>query len=457
MQRKMLFKSYALILSICGTAIHDGLLRAASSKPYFCNYPPSRGLTPAQEKECSAGGRSSDTSKVDPETGLSVVVMSSDQDWNSDPNPSVPLSQIVKLSSSFDDSSEYAVFDKNWRKAYPNEFGVVTKWTSDYVAGVAYTKTGCGLLACPFGTVVANGSLPSPIEIKYGNETYTLYGEDGRFTLPTSFVSSLKSEQNVNNNNLSIRVNKTVVKIGAGTVSSLRSMYAKAIPTWTLPQVDFRSQQVSELQNTQQLAGKSLPSVVKIVSGSSQGTGFFFSNNNLILTNRHVVGGNGKRETQIELADGRTMTAKTIYVSRSDDFAVLEPISQLNVRPLPICYATYPVAGEEVVALGSPRGLANTVTRGIVSAVRKTGDEFKSVAPAGATIIQTDASVNPGNSGGPLVNKNGEVIGIVTFKKVAAEGLNFAISIVDVLEELGISRPTTQAPLNKCGNAVAKA
>ena len=128
----------------------------------------------------------------------------------------------------------------------------------------------------------------------------------------------------------------------------------------------------------------------------------------------------------------------------------------MSVKPLPLCYASYPLAGQDVVALGSPRGLANTVTRGIVSAVRKSGNDLKESAPVGSTLIQTDASVNPGNSGGPLVNKNGEVVGIVTFKKVAAEGLNFAISIVDVLAELGVTRQNTSGALNECGNVISK-
>ena len=110
------------------------------------------------------------------------------------------------------------------------------------------------------------------------------------------------------------------------------------------------------------------------------------------------------------------------------------------------------MAGQEVLALGSPRGLANTVTRGIVSAVRRSGSDLKTVSPEGSTVIQTDAAVNPGNSGGPLVNSEGEVIGIVTFQKTASQGLNFAISIIDVLEELQVKRPVATKPFNSCGN-----
>ena len=324
------------------------------------------------------------------------------------------------------------------------------------MAGVSYTKTGCGLLACPFGVVVANGDLPSPLEIKYANQTYTLYGEEGKFIMPSSLVDAIKNSGDGNNGDLSIRVEKVVIPIGKGTIKQLQAMYAKAIPAWQKPVVAFSAQAIKIPSDTQQLAGSTLPSVVKISSGSSQGTGFFFSDNGLVLTNRHVVGSNANKESQLELADGSTVTAKIVFVSRSEDFAVLQPTRSVRIKPLPICYASYPLAGQDVVALGSPRGLANTVTRGIVSAVRKSGTDLKESAPVGTTLIQTDASVNPGNSGGPLVNKNGEVVGIVTFKKVAAEGLNFAISIVDVLEELGVSRPQVTGKPNQCGNIEAR-
>lgn len=77
--------------------------------------------------------------------------------------------------------------------------------------------------------------------------------------------------------------------------------------------------------------------------------------------------------------------------------------------------------GEPVVIVGSPRGLGGTVTAGILSSVRDTGDGFK--------VLQTDAAVNPGNSGGPLINTKGQAVGVVSFKLRSSEGLNFAIPI----------------------------
>ena len=105
-------------------------------------------------------------------------------------------------------------------------------------------------------------------------------------------------------------------------------------------------------------------------------------------------------------------------------------------------------------------GLTNTVTRGIVSAVRRSGTDFDSIASSSTALIQTDAAINPGNSGGPLLNKNGEVIGINTFKRTASEGLNFAVSIVDVLQQLDVKKPNVKSnwtrEINECGNLKPK-
>ena len=389
---------------------------------------------------------------LDEKTGLMVIERDSDREWNQSPEPKLPFGQIIKLESSFDGQSEYAVFDKNWRKAYPNEYGVVTKWTPDYVQGVSYIKTGCGYLACPFGVVIGGGDLPSPLEVKVGSSTYTIHGDSGKFILPNKAIKDIKSSPNTS---VSIRVGKTIVPIGGGTVTKLSEMYGKAIKKWDIPDISLTPLDARQNLSTKEIASSSLPSIVTIRAGSSQGTGFIFGNG-LILTNRHVISGSESKEIQIETFTGSTSSAKVTYVSREDDFAVLVPESQLRVKPLPICYASYPTAGEDVVALGSPEGLTNTVTRGIVSAVRRAGKSFNSVATESATLIQTDAAINPGNSGGPLMNTNGEVIGINTFGRVG-EGLNFAVSIVDVLQQLNVKRPAAvlTKKLNQCGNFAA--
>jgi hypothetical protein len=411
-----------------------------------------RNFCDPDDVDCDIEVRRKPVTVVDEKTGLMVIERESDREWNQSPEPKLPFGQIIKLESSFDGQSEYAVFDKNWRKVYPNEYGVVTKWTPDFVQGVSYTKTGCGLLACPFGVVVAGGDIPSPLEVKVGSSTYTLYGDSGKFILPNKAVSGIKSSPGTS---VSIRVGKTVVPIGKGTVEKLAEMYDKAIKKWNIPDVSLSPLNVKQDLSTKEIAGSSLPSVVTLRGLSGQGTGFVFGSGQ-ILTNRHVIAGSENKKIQIETSTGATSTAKIVYVSREDDFAVLVPENKLGVKPLPICYASYPTAGEDVVALGSPAGLTNTVTRGIVSAVRRAGKTFNSVATESSTLIQTDAAINPGNSGGPLVNTNGEVIGINTFKKTKSEGLNFAVSIIDILQQLQVERPAVISPkkLNQCGNII---
>ena len=102
-------------------------------------------------------------------------------------------------------------------------------------------------------------------------------------------------------------------------------------------------------------------------------------------------------------------------------------------------------------------GLAGTVTTGIVSAVRspQISGELKGAAPNYITLIQTDAAISPGNSGGPLLNNKGEVVGVNTWNLGAgggAQNINFAISIVDILKALEVRAPQFNPELNKCGN-----
>lgn len=425
------------------------------AKPSYCRTPSFRAghLPPSKQKVCDEG-RSRKYSKgvIDPETGLDVVNVQGDDNWDADEKPKVPFSRPVKIISGFDGEAEYAVFDRNWKRSYPTERGVVTKWTTEYVAGVSYLKSGCGYLTCSFGWNIGGGPLPSPLEIKFRHEIYTLYGDDGKFILPSSLVNAIRTSSTESPPKLSIRLNKQVIPMGDGTVKGLINIYSKTTRDWPTPDLEIVPQLIATGITTQTLAGKSLPNVVKIQSGNSTGSGFLVSNGTYILTNRHVVGSSPKKKIRVEFSNGSHDNAKTVYISKTDDFAVLELNTKRKRSSMPICYASYPVTGQDVIAIGSPQGLANTITRGIISAVRQSGSDLKSAVPVGSTIIQTDAAVNPGNSGGPLVNTNGEVIGVVTFQKTASQGLNFAISIIDILEELGVSRPAVTMPVNACGN-----
>ena len=167
----------------------------------------------------------------------------------------------------------------------------------------------------------------------------------------------------------------------------------------------------------------------------SVGSGFVIDPDGYIMTNAHVV--SGAQRIQVVLppvnADGslttalsgrtRTVPARLVGFSTEIDLALLKIEAQVPALPL----ATYTKVrqGEIVFAFGSPGGLRNTITRGIVSAVARQTDPDSPLI-----YIQTDAAINPGNSGGPLVNAKGEVVGVNTFilsQSGGSEGLNFAI------------------------------
>jgi serine protease Do len=154
---------------------------------------------------------------------------------------------------------------------------------------------------------------------------------------------------------------------------------------------------------------------------SSLGSGVIVSQEGHILTNHHVV--KDMQEIQVQLTDGRTLPATLIGSDESVDIAVLS-IKAPNLVPLPLGDSDQVRVGQQVVAVGNPFGLQETVTRGIVSA------KGRSLRDSGVEFFQTDAAVNPGNSGGPLLNIHGEIIGInsaIYSQTGAWAGISFAI------------------------------
>jgi hypothetical protein len=127
------------------------------------------------------------------------------------------------------------------------------------------------------------------------------------------------------------------------------------------------------------------------------------------------------KTASVELANGDSFDSVSVLATDEPrDLAVVK-IAGFNLSVLDLGNSDALNVGEPVVIVGSPRGLEGTVTAGILSSVRDSGEGFK--------VLQTDAAVNPGNSGGPLVNSKGQVIGVVSFKLRSAEGLNFAVPI----------------------------
>jgi S1-C subfamily serine protease len=166
------------------------------------------------------------------------------------------------------------------------------------------------------------------------------------------------------------------------------------------------------------VVSRSLPAVVRIETPAGLGSGFYVEPGT-IVTNAHVVATNATvtvRQSTGAAAQGTVYTA-----SRAFDLALVRVAANPSVAPLPTGSALRARAGREVVALGSPLGLQNTVTRGIVSAVRQAGPVM---------LVQTDAAINPGNSGGPLLDSSGDVIAVTTMtvKPGEGRGLSFGVA-----------------------------
>ena len=189
----------------------------------------------------------------------------------------------------------------------------------------------------------------------------------------------------------------------------------------------------------QDIYSKSIPSVVSISctapSGASTGSGVVLSADGYLVTNSHVI--DGAQSVQVLFHDGKTLSARVVGVDDFSDLAVLY-VDTTDLTPAEFGDDTALRVGDSVVAIGDPLGieLRGTMTNGIVSAINRdihTGGRTM-------TLIQTNAALNTGNSGGPLINCYGQVVGINTMKigdtmsVAGVEGLGFAIPSTTVKE-----------------------
>lgn len=175
-------------------------------------------------------------------------------------------------------------------------------------------------------------------------------------------------------------------------------------------------------------------SIFVVYSGNSLGSGFAVGEN-CIITNAHVI--NTKQNTSISTYDGKKYDTFVVAMDTNIDVAILG-VKDVTFTPLNIANESTNIVGSDVYAIGAPNSLAYTLTKGVISAKERKVN--------GQAFIQTDAAINTGNSGGPLLNDKGEVLGVNTYKMSNSEGIGLAIPISEVtkfLKDKGINLTTS--------------
>jgi len=223
---------------------------------------------------------------------------------------------------------------------------------------------------------------------------------------------------------------------GASTAAVKGSM-----GSFELTEADAAPAYDTEEQQNIAVYKKALPSVVNILSTAvsfdffygpvpqqGQGSGFILDKQGHILTNNHVI--DNAQKVEVTLSDKHKYKATVVGVDKGHDLALLQINNAPDLQPATLAESTSLTVGQRVYAIGNPFGLSGTMTRGIISAIRSLrGPSNSPIEDA----IQTDAAVNPGNSGGPLLNSRGEVIGITTLiannGADQSSGIGFAIPI----------------------------
>jgi S1-C subfamily serine protease len=224
---------------------------------------------------------------------------------------------------------------------------------------------------------------------------------------------------------------------GVGLFSGWEFAGSHTTTTSTISQATTSAKSTSSIatiETVQEAAiAKVEPAVVELevttAQGGQIGSGVIVDTNGDIVTNNHVV--NGAVSIKAVLSNGNTENAQLIGTSSANDLAVVRiaPFSHMVVAQ--IADSSTLTVGQEVLAIGNPLGITETVTSGIVSALNRSVTESTGTTIASA--IQTDAAINPGNSGGALVNLQGQLVGIPTLTAVntesntAANGIGFAI------------------------------
>ena len=221
------------------------------------------------------------------------------------------------------------------------------------------------------------------------------------------------------------------------------------ISSLTLPSLNISAKR---LESTE-VFNNAFPSLVTVETNSGSGSGFF-ATRKYVFTNSHVV--SGQQDVDITTYEGNTSSGEVVFDDQINDFAIVRLITRNEYTPLPVCTVKDIPTASNVYVLGSPGAaivdkgyLENSITGGLVSSVRYIDEQL---------FIQTDAAMNPGNSGGPIINDRGAVIGISTFRlnDSTIQGINFGAEISYLLNESGLvdRKKMSRKPPTFCGLSI---
>lgn len=189
----------------------------------------------------------------------------------------------------------------------------------------------------------------------------------------------------------------------------------------------LRAEESPAARTVEEIARQARPSIVVVsISGrdggqQGLGTGFIVDSAGLIATNLHVIG--EARPIKVQTADGKSLTVTAIHATdRNRDLAILR-VAEKKLPALPLGDADKLTQGESIVVLGNPHGLKHSVVTGVVSGTREVEDR---------KLIQLAVPVEPGNSGGPVLDLQGRVQGVMTMKSAVTDNLGFAVSVNDL-------------------------
>ncbi|CAN5549455.1 trypsin-like peptidase domain-containing protein [soil metagenome] len=179
-------------------------------------------------------------------------------------------------------------------------------------------------------------------------------------------------------------------------------------------------------------------SLFKVMTASGSGTSFYLKDKNIFVTNYHVVG--SYKKVSLQDKNGQRYLASVVVVNPQEDVAFLRTDHNFDIPQLDLHDDATLRQGDKVFVAGYPFGMPFTVTEGVVSAPNQLMD--------GRRFIQTDAAVNPGNSGGPMINAAGKVIGITTSKFNNADNMGFAVPVATLTEEFDALSKVTDHNFN---------